>query len=303
MTYQLKRKESVADGIRRIAGEEMARGEAELLDPDMDPQKAVHAVRKRLKKLRALLRLVQPRMPEAVFREQNRRFRDLGRALSGARDADVVLATLESIRADLLPADSAPATPPFARLYDHLREHRDARHADAGQLKAQKKEVAEALRSARDASAGWPLQGRGFDLLAPGLEQTYRRGRKALAVAIPESADEPWHDWRKRAKEHWYHTRLLTKTWPKLMQCRARALEDLSDLLGDDHDMAVLRTTIDSLPEGVMEDHEVERLQRLIRERQNRLRQRAIALGRRLYTEKPNPLRKRIHGYWNVWRN
>lgn len=301
MAYHLKRKESAADGIRRIAGEEMARGETELLDPKMDPEKAVHEVRKRLKKLRALLRLVQPRMPGTVFREENRRFRDLGRTLSGARDADVVLATLESVRANLLPADSAPTTPPFAHLHDHLREQRDTRHADAGQLKAQKKEVAEALRSAR--GADWPLEGKGFDLLAPGLEQTYRRGRKALALAMPDPADERWHDWRKRAKEHWYHTRLLAKTWPKLMQCRARALEDLSDLLGDDHDLAVLRSTLDSLPEGVMETHDIELLHRLVREQQNRLRQPAIALGRRLYTEKPDPLRKRIRGYWHVWRD
>ena len=59
MAYRLKRKETVVDGIRRIAHQQLARAAAELVDESLEPAAQIHQVRKRLKKLRALLRLVR----------------------------------------------------------------------------------------------------------------------------------------------------------------------------------------------------------------------------------------------------
>ena len=59
MAYRLKRKETVVDGIRRIAHQQLARGAAELVDESLEPAAQIHQVRKRLKKLSALLRLVR----------------------------------------------------------------------------------------------------------------------------------------------------------------------------------------------------------------------------------------------------
>ncbi|TVP80862.1 CHAD domain-containing protein [Thioalkalivibrio sp.] len=299
MPYHLKRKEPVADGIRRIALEQMERARDELGDEDMASAEAVHQARKRLKKIRALLRLVRPLLGKTRYRAENRRFRDLGRALSGPRDAEVMVATLEVLREDL---PAAQGVLPFAGLYEHLVAARDAAYQDSGTLDEHKAEVAKTLAEARSVVAEWPLKGHGFAILGPGLKRAYRRGRKTLDAAMADPTDSRFHDWRKRAKDHWYHSRLLKKAWPDIMGCRARALKELSDLLGDDHDLAVFNAMLDHLPDAVATTSELDRLRHRVVERQATLRRQAVALGRRVYAEKPGPLSKRLSAYWRVWR-
>ncbi|MDZ7753403.1 MAG: CHAD domain-containing protein [Gammaproteobacteria bacterium] len=299
MPYHLKRKESVADGVRRIALEQMEQARDELGDEDMASAAAVHQARKRLKKIRALLRLVRPVLGKGRYGAENRRFRDLGRALSGPRDAEVMVATLEALREDL-PAEHA--VPPFAGLHGHLVAARDAAYQNSGTLDDHKADVAKALEEARRAVTEWPLEGHGFGMLGPGLKRAYGRGRKTLDAAMTDPTDSRFHDWRKRAKDHWYHSRLLKKTWPDIMGCRARVLKELSDLLGDDHDLAVFNAMLDHLPDGVATTSELDRLRHRVAERQATLRRQALALGRRVYAEKPATLRQRLGAYWRVWR-
>ena len=70
----------------------------QLADHDREPASAVHEARKDLKKLRSLLRLARPALGSELYRRENERFRDLGRALSETRDAEVKLQTLAGLR-------------------------------------------------------------------------------------------------------------------------------------------------------------------------------------------------------------
>jgi hypothetical protein len=81
----------------------------------------------------------------------------------------------------------------------------------------------------------------------------------------------------------------------------ADRLHRLSDLLGDHHDLAVLRDdTIERrelFPEGALE-----KLLASISERQDELAADAIDLGERVYGKKPKAFERRIRGYWKSWR-
>ena len=57
----------------------------------------MHGARKDLKKTRALLRLVRPALPGKVYRRENRELRDIARALSSTRDADVLVAVVDGL--------------------------------------------------------------------------------------------------------------------------------------------------------------------------------------------------------------
>ena len=46
-------------------------------------------------------------------------------------------------------------------------------------------------------------------------------------------------------KELWYHARLLEEAWPRMLKAQANEAHNLSDVLGDDHDLAVLATQFD----------------------------------------------------------
>src|ERR1700733_10637342 len=68
-----------------------------------------------------------------------------------------------------------------------------------------------------------------------------RRGRQAFTRARGTREMEDLHAWRKRVKDLWYHERLLASTCGPTVRGHAKDLDRLSELLGDDHDLAVLR--------------------------------------------------------------
>src|SRR5262245_41224637 len=98
MSFRLKRRERIDRGIRRVAEAELDRVRRDLRR--VRGQESVHDVRKRLKKLRALLRLVRTDLDPSIFDRENTAFRDVGRQLAVIRDADVLVTTVGTLRID-----------------------------------------------------------------------------------------------------------------------------------------------------------------------------------------------------------
>ena len=66
-------------------------------DPAQAGARTVHETRKALKRLRALLVLLRPELGAKRYARENAALRDCGRRLAGARDAEVMLGTLDSL--------------------------------------------------------------------------------------------------------------------------------------------------------------------------------------------------------------
>ena len=65
MSFRFKLDEDVERGARRIALEQVERAETSLANDDVPPE-SIHAVRKSLKRVRALLRLVRSGLGDDV---------------------------------------------------------------------------------------------------------------------------------------------------------------------------------------------------------------------------------------------
>jgi CHAD domain-containing protein len=274
--YRLKQGEPVPEGIARIARGRIdhaieALGEA--------TEEGVHEARKDMKKLRALLRLVRGDIGEKTFRRESDFFRDAARELSGVRDADVMVATLAELESRY-EADEADTGPIRQRL-----EARRLQTAAGGRHEAARTVVA-MLGEARARVGDWPLERDGFEPFEDGLRRTYRRGRRDWRAALKEPSTENLHEWRKRAKDLWYHCLLLQESWKPVMRALADEAHELSDRLGDDHDLAVLL------------EFGAEPLEGLIASRRQELQQEAFAYGARLYADKPKAYVRRIE-HWS----
>lgn len=297
MAYRLTDGEAADQAIRRTATEQLDRAIGELTDGiKTDPVEAVHAARKALKKERSLLRLARGSMKRSARRRENAAFRDAGRRLSSARDADVMVEAVDALAeryAGQLPEKN------FTAIRDHLRESGEGSRRslmDSGLTG----EVAEELKTARMRTAQWQLRHGGWKAVDAGLERSYRRGRSAFKTAQDDPTVERLHEWRKRAKDHWYHLRLLTPIAPGTMKGQAKDAHLLSDLLGDDHDLAVLRDTLRAAGPALPVD--LDAVIALLDHRRGQLQAQAMLLGERLYAEKPKAFRRRIHAYWKAWR-
>jgi hypothetical protein len=87
------------------------------------------------------------------------------------------------------------------------------------------------------------------------------------------------HLFRKRVKEHRFHLSLLFGDETK----RLDDLRQLEVLLGDDHNLSVLRDRLDQNPALYGDPLDVSAFQALLTRKQRQLQARALPLGRRLY--------------------
>jgi len=293
MAYRFKTDEPLAKGFRRIAAEQLGAAGKRLEAPVTDPVQ-VHEARKNLKRMRALLRLMRPALGEVVFKRENARLRDVGRTLSARRDIHVLDQTLLKIETD---ARGIPA-PVTAKLRGVIASARDGLDKADGGFEAQG--AATALRQSLAALRRVKLNGDGFELVRPGLKWSYAACRRAFKEAYAQPSEESSHEWRKTIQQHWRHMLLLSKSWPEVLLPRARAARQISELLGEDHDLAVLLAYLEAHHDLPLSARERQRIEAYCKARQVEIRARCEPLGARLLAESAKDHCHRIGSYWQA---
>jgi CHAD domain-containing protein len=284
--------ESVEAGFRRIAGEQLERA-LMALDDDGALHEGVHDARKRIKKLRGLLRLVRPGFKG--YARENATLRDAARTLSGLRDHTAMIQTLDRLSARYPNRIDRRRMVPLRRA---LEARRDEAAADAD-LAARIEAFREVLRATRERAEGWRLKADGWEALGPGLALTYGRGREAMAVAHRTGRGEDFHEFRKRVKYHGYHARLLAPMWPPLMEPCAALLDDLGEVLGEQHDLVAFAPAVAVSDLGA--DARAA-LEELTVEARRALEARALVTGARVFAEKAKAMARRMGAWWDAWR-
>jgi CHAD domain-containing protein len=205
------------------------------------------------------------------------------------RDADVMVETIDALHDRF--AGQLPAAV-FERvrgdLDDDARRSREATGDDLGV------ELVDALQAVGGRVEEWPLEDARWSVTRKGIRRAYRRGRKAFALADADPTTDSLHEWRKRVKDLWYHERLLKPVWPAVLGAQADEAHTLADLLGDEHDLAVLAERLREDPPT----DDIEEVLELIEQRRGELLAHVRALGRRVYAEKPRPFARRLKRYF-----
>lgn len=299
MGYRFKRKEPVEAGLRRIAREQIAKARKELEHRDEDLHYAIHQVRKRCKKIRGLLRLARPGLGKN-YQKENRRWRDAAVGLSFLRDAQSVIETLEKLEGQY---DGPTVRAGVDSVKAELETRRKAAAEDPERGEEAIKAFFQTLDEGEAALKEWKLKGSGFAPLGAGEAKTFRRGGKAMKAADRESTAENFHEWRKRVKYHGYHLRLLENAWKPVVRTRRKELEKLADMLGEEHDLSILRELLLEEEERFPDPEGVRLVLGLVRRRRKVLRRNARNLGRKIYGEPAKANRKRLESYWNAWKN
>jgi CHAD domain-containing protein len=159
-------------------------------------------------------------------------------------------------------------------------------------------EVAAGLEAALVRVKEWDLPDRGFKTIGPGLERTYRQGRRGMRVALDAPTDGNLHEWRKRAKDHWYHVRLLRNAWPRVMDAYRREMKGLTEALGMDHDLALIAPLVRAEPDAYGGPDAARVLLDFVVRRRDELQEQARVQGRRIYAEKPRVFVLRFRARW-----
>ena len=306
-----------AGGGRSVVGPSGAGGATN--DPAQVGAHTVHETRKALKRLRALLVLLRAQLGSKRYAREKAALRDCGRRLAGARDAEVMLGTLDS----LVQRDRSHLTRSAAvrTLRAQLLAERDTAAAHAIHDPRVRGEAIVELQAVRARVERWELRERGFKLLAPGLEDVYTQGRRQMRVARRHTAAErpgegprrgkqsrrarasveALHAWRKRVKDLRYAAETLDRGGKgaggssKDVRRVARRADRLGEMLGEEHDLALLEARVRERSRqfaGERKTHK--RLLALIASRRRKLRKRALREGERLYRRPPRGFVRRV---------
>ena len=298
MTYAFAQHESIGPAVKRIAREQLDQTIEDISSGDDERDERVHDARQRLKKLRGLLRLVRREIGQSVFARENACFRDAARELAAAREAAAIIESFDGLLDRFELEVSREAFDDVRKLL--VGSHRDvlSQALDPARLAR----VDQMLKLARERVPSWPIARNDFRALAGGFRGTYRRGRRVLRAISREPSVRLFHDFRRIAKYHLHHVRLLEGVWRSELKSRRKSLEELSDALGDLHDLDGLRRRLaEELSQG-QQRSKVSSLLALVDRRIEELGLEARSLGARIYAEKPEALTRRFRTYFEAWR-
>ncbi len=266
--------------IPALAGSEIDAARALLAAPEVAPE-AIHEARKHFKRVRALLELARAAGGDGEIKQLRRTVADAGRELAAMRDARVVGAAAKAMQKVCTSPKQAPA---FADLVCWLRARSDRLEESAGVTSA--KAALQHLDSAKSELGLIALDKVDRRALLKAANRTYKRGRRAMAVALKSSKDEALHEWRKQVQHHWRQTDLLREAWGKPAKKRIALARDLSDSLGEHHDLSLLKGTIIANGAVFERPGELETLCQAIDKKKRALAASAARMGRKLYAER-----------------
>ena len=294
MSFRLDPAVPMSEAVRRAACAELDAAYAALATPP-ERHRGVHDARKCLKRIRSLLVLIRPGLPEPVYLSLSERLRGIAKGLAPARDAQALLDAIDKIGGKTEPqGDSSPIR--ALRAWLHRRRQAAERSLEANTASDAMRGLV-ALRPALSSLAVYPDS---FEPVASGLRDSYRSGRKAFARAFDSGSDEDFHDWRKTLQHHWRHMQLLAPCWPSELSARAELSRNLSQVLGDDHDIALIRQLVSAPTMVFASPEDTATFLKRCRNRHKTLRQDAKARGARLFVERPRPFVERIEAYWRT---
>ena len=304
MSYELKRGELFAKGIRRIMLEQVDAAAAILTDPRRagGVDRSIHEARKRFKRIRSALRLGRNTLGKRQYRRENKRFRELGSLLALPRERAVAVLTLDRLSAA---SSSTPGELAFPELRAHLIELRVAAVWHTVERDRSIRQVSRRLRKARRELKGLSIRNRSELAWRDALTQAYRAGRVQMRHADLDGSPEVFHEWRKEVKHLRYHLDVLKRAWTGQLDRAETLLHELSDLLGLQHDLVDLRWHLDNSPASrstARRREEACRLHTLIETARLALESRALEVGERIYSRKPKAVVKRVVSCWRSWQ-
>jgi CHAD domain-containing protein len=296
MAYCLPLRDPLDESFRKIGLEQINLALKELRSRSVASMQ-IHQSRKAFKRFRALLHLLRPGMRKSTFRRLEDQIRTIAAAFGDARDNQVMIETVAKLEA-AAPARACTLVFPAlkASLHERLQE-------TAGISPKLLRSQAKALERLATDFKSARLDITDFACFEPGLRRVYADCRERLNRAVTTNDEEDFHDCRKAVQRHWRHMQLLRRIWPEAMRARIELAHDLAQLLGEDHDVAVLKRHVIAEADAIAAKTPRDAFLNFCESHQQMLRARAKLLSERLLCQKPGDFCRLMAVYWRTARD
>ena len=291
MAFELKKDESISHGLRRLAEKELRRAHKNLADSGEATDQTIHAARKSIKKVRAVVQLIEDAVG-VTMKKPRKRLRRVSRTLSSMRDADAMVKALGKLR-NANPRAFSEHT--FARVKRRLSSDKATLRQTAHEVGLDGADGR--IRRLRKDVKDWHVDG--VKSLRAGIREAHRRGRQALEIARKKQTESDFHQWRKDLKTLWYLLRLVEGAG-RAVKRDVEVLHRAELQLGDAHDLSLLHHSLSWDAELFRTEFDRFRVSLTVGQMQSEWRAEAIRATRRIYMQKSGSFAKAIMRQWRA---
>jgi CHAD domain-containing protein len=292
MSYELRAEQSLGKNLRRIFRQQIDAALVVAKGADEPNDTPVHAMRKHLKKARAVLQLARKRIGKA-FRREDRELRDVGRLMTEIRDAEVRLQTMRQLE---------DAT------HHHYLSYQKIERLLALELESfedafgnWEKSAIPILENARDEAKDWRIGDYRFKQFRCAIQRSYRSGRKALAAVKAKPSATKFHELRKQVKLLGYQIRILQPLNHVVVGEVSGELTGLGHLLGRVHDLIFLAERLRCERSEKHWGKQDDELLAIIENSEAELRRDGIEMAERFFAEGKSKFGAHVGEWFDDW--
>jgi CHAD domain-containing protein len=285
----LQPRAAIGPAVRAIATHILANARAAIADPERSNQEAVHHFRRDMKEWRALMRLMEPFIPDAQRWRHDARGH--ARSLGHARDGAAALNAFDTLLEHGMVLSETTIRTIRGRI-DAMRGNEEAAVLTPGLRDA----IIAWIDTAAAAVGLWPLDPFDFSSIAGQLADSYRSARRRIPGDWSMAHAHELHELRQRVVDLRYQMDLIEPLWPRFGRMWTDEAERLRGRLGQCQDLEVLRQ-LTSLHQPLA--HWRSKLTPAADERSTELTHRAARIAVRLFAEKPRAFRHRLEMLWD----
>ncbi|DAB40409.1 MAG TPA: hypothetical protein CFH81_09475 [Sulfurovum sp. UBA12169] len=261
-------KKNLNKQIQKILKNHMQKIIAMCENETIPQDKAIHQIRRRFKKLRALTHLLLNDLSESFFKKQNRIFKECAHSFSASRDQKVLGDTyLEIIRKYTLDEQTYDA------ILQAIRSSKPPLDPDQSFL-----DIKERLQKNLKTLKHYKLKKNTKAHFLSCLKKTYQKTDKLRKTAIKKKSDLYFHEWRKWVNYYGFQLFMIDK---KEFQEKAETLKSLAHILGDIHDITVFKTFLHTLDTPLGKEFET-----FLDKEQTQLKRAALKIGEDIFGNK-----------------
>jgi len=202
-------------------------------------EKKIHEVRKNIKKLRAVLRLVKYSGNIDTNKYWDKQLKEIAQSGSELREKYLMLNTLDDIVESY---DLEINIIYFDYLYNRLTQDYNMLKFVLFDEMHLWESINHKVNNLKNKKDDIRLLSKGEKVIEQNLVMEYQKGREQMSTSQKDPTFKNCHQWRKSVKYLWYEIRILKIFSNIKLHGYLKKLHNLSEILGDAHDLSDLKT-------------------------------------------------------------
>jgi CHAD domain len=288
---------SAGDGLKTLLRSGLKNLERELGKENEHGPAEVHRARRRIKSLRALMRMIRVAVGDDAFHKGNDALRQAGHALASARRIGAMVESAEKLKADGLDRGDLAVVKDIVRAASRI-----ATQGGSPELFDQAASDARGhIAGLRGAADGWHLPQCEMPVFVEGMTRVYARARRLVDKGLASADPAILHEARKSVIHLRYQLDMLEPIWPALIAAWVKELQRLREVLGDFNDLCEMESLMNDPASPLSKVKNRSAALRLVRHRRDALLARGRPLARRLFAEPPPSFATRMTAMWESW--